>query len=133
MGLERAGVRSASSRRRADCNRCLPQSRRQNPHRASRDTRMLDGMDCRSGWQPDLSAFAQRRNGRVSLRVARCGHRRGSAAQFFKMELIHTTTVALRNRNKIAIDLDLFTLLRKVTEQMRDVTADGAHVRALQF
>src|SRR6266498_458145 len=69
-----------------------------------------------------------------SLRLARCGHYRpGVAAQFLKMKLIYTATVALRNCNEIVIDLNLLALLRQVTKQMRDITADGAHVRALQF
>ena len=67
------------------------------------------------------------------LRLARCGHCRGSgAAQFFKVKLVHAATVALRNCNEIVIDIDLLALPRQVTKQMRDVTADGAHVRALQ-
>ena len=49
------------------------------------------------------------------------------------MKLIYTATVALRNCNEIVIDLDLFALFRQVTKQVRDVSADGAYVRALQF
>jgi hypothetical protein len=49
------------------------------------------------------------------------------------MKLIYTTTIALRNRNEVAVDFDLFALLRKVAKQMGDVSADGAHVGALQF
>ena len=45
-------------------------------------------------------------------------------AQFFKMKLIYTATVALRNCNDIVADLDLFTLFGQVTEQVRHITAD---------
>ena len=49
------------------------------------------------------------------------------------MKLIHAATVTLRNCNQIIIDLDLLSLFRQVTEQVRHVTADGTHVRALQL
>ena len=49
------------------------------------------------------------------------------------MKLIHTATVTLRNCNQVIIDLDLLALFRQVTKQVRNVTANGAHVRALQF
>src|SRR5207247_8997486 len=102
--------------------------------RAGFDARLLGGVDCGSGWQPALPAFAQRRDSRIGLHLARCGDRRSRvAAQFLKMKLIYTTTVALRNCDEIVIDLDLFALFREVTEQVRDVPADGAYVRALQF
>src|SRR5205823_7711012 len=104
------------------------------PHRASSDTRLLDGMDCGSRWQPDLPAFTQRRDSRIGLHLAGCGDCRSRvAAQFLKMKLIYTATIALRNCDEIVIDLDLFALLRQVTKQMRDVTTDGTHVCAFQF
>src|SRR6266446_2101976 len=71
---------------------------------------------------------------RDRLCLASCGRCRGSvAAQFLKMKLIYTATVALRNCNEIVADLDLFTLFGQVTEQVRDVTANRAYVRALQI
>jgi hypothetical protein len=91
-------------------------------------------MDCGSGWQPDLPPFAQRRDGRIGYTLPDAGTVAGSAAaQLFKMKLVHTATIALRNCNQVIIDLDLLALFRQVTKQMRDVTANGAHVRALQF
>lgn len=95
---------------------------------------MLDGMDCGSGWQPDLPPFAQRWDGGIGLCLARRRHRHSSVtAQLLKMKLIYAATITLRNRNQIAVDLNLLPLFRQVTKQMCDVAADGAHVRALQF
>src|SRR5262249_17334493 len=95
---------------------------------------MLDGMDCGSGWQPDLAPFAQGWDGGIGLRLARRGHRpSGVTAQPLKMKLIYAATITLRDCNQIAVDVNLLPLLRQVTKQMCDVAADGAHVRALQF
>src|SRR5947207_7058672 len=112
----------------------MPQSSLQTPQRSCSDTRLLTAMDFRSARQPDLPAFTQRRDSGIGLYLARRGDCRCRvAAQFLKVKLIYTATVALRNRNDIVVDLDLFALLRQVTKQVRDVTADGTHVCALQF
>src|SRR4029450_7053657 len=73
-------------------------------------------------------------NSLLGLRLAGRRYCRGSAAaQFFKMKLVHTATVTLRNCNQVIVDLDRLAMFRQVTKQVRDVTANGAHVRALQF
>src|SRR5436190_12839296 len=132
MGLEWAGVHRASRGRCSRCDCCLPQTPRQSPHRASRDKRLLDGVDCGSGWQPDLPSLTQRRNCGIELCLARGGDcRSGVAGRFLKMKLIYPATVALRNCNDIVVDFDLFTLFGQVTEQVGDVAPDGAYVRTL--
>src|SRR5438094_10662937 len=91
-------------------------------------------MDCGSGRQPDLPAFTQRRDSGIGLYLARRGDCRcGVAAQFLKVKLIYPATVALRNSYDIDVDLDLFDLLRQVTKQVGDVTADRLHVSLIQF
>src|SRR5205807_4567635 len=57
----------------------------------------------------------------------------GNVAQFLKVELIHAAAIRLRDRDEVAADLNLFTLFRQMTEQMSDVPADSAYVRALQL
>ena len=49
------------------------------------------------------------------LQIRGCRRYRGAAVQFLEMKLIYATTVALRNRNEIVIDLNLFTLLGQMT------------------
>jgi len=98
MGLERAGVRCCS---RIDDVRTAIDIAVDNRVKILiepvDDAGMLDGMDCGSGWQPDLLHFAQRRNG--GIRATLCQMQapsRARAARFFKMKLIHAATVALR-------------------------------------
>src|SRR5439155_5019446 len=52
---------------------------------------------------------------------------------FLEMKLIDAAAIRLRNRDEVVVDLNLFALFRQMTEQMGDVPADGAHIRALQF
>src|SRR4030095_16611947 len=90
--------------------------------------------DASSASRPKGCGPSQYFNSLLGLRLAGRRYCRGSAAaQFFKMKLVHTATVTLRNCNQVIVDLDLLALFRQVTKQMGDVTADGAHVRPLHF
>src|SRR5581483_2412724 len=52
---------------------------------------------------------------------------------FFKVEQPDAAPVGLRDRDDIAVDARLLALLRQVPEQMRDVAADRADIRAFEF